>query len=138
MPIICTKCGGTDVSCEAIINPNNKEFKDYTGEAFAYGWCEHCKSGSILTDTDKTRQEIECKFQEFVEKNKCEPKYAICSIVWKDTNEEEDVKIQLSADSNSDEDDGIFFYCNGLGALKSLTEFGVEDFIVIFCFRFSL
>lgn len=128
MKVICTKCGGTDVSCEAMINPNNKKFEHYTDESFLYGWCENCKTGVILTDTDETQVEIQKKFDAFVKKNGKEPHYADCQIVWKDTNDYYDVKIQLSGDTG--EDDDMFFYCNSLNGLKSLATFGGEDFIV--------
>lgn len=138
MTVICTKCGCTDISCEAMINPNNKDFKHYTDEAFKYGWCERCKLGTVLTDVGEVKQNIKSRFQEFVEENKREPEYANCRIVWKDTNQEEDVKIQLSADSNPDVDDDMFFYCDSLEDLKSLTEFGGEDFIVTECYGFDV
>lgn len=128
MSTICTKCGGTDVSCEAMINPNNKEFKHYTDESFLYGWCENCKTGVILTDTAEIQAEIQQKFDAFVKENGEGPHYVNCHIVWKDTNDNYDVKIQLSNDTG--EDDDIFFYCSSLNGLKSLATFGGEDFIV--------
>lgn len=128
MNVICTKCGGTDISCEAMINPNTKEFQNYTDESFLYGWCENCKTGVIISDTDEIQDEIQKKFDEFVKKNGKEPHYANCQIVWKDTNDYYDVKIQLSGDTG--EDDDMFFYCNSLNGLKSLATFGCEDFIV--------
>lgn len=130
MNVICTKCGCTNVACEAMINPNNKEFINYTDESFLYGWCENCNTGVILSDTDEIQAEIQQKYDTFVKENGKEPAYAVCDIVWKDNNDLESVKIQLSADSNPDEDDDFFFYCNGLNDLKSLCDFGSEDFIV--------
>ena len=128
MKVICTKCGCTDVSCEAMINPNNKIFKNYTDESFLYGWCENCKTGVNLSDTDEIQAKIQKKFDEFVKKNGKEPHYADCEIVWKDTNDYYDVKIQLSGDTG--EDDDMFYYCHSLNGLKSLATFGCEDFIV--------
>lgn len=128
MKVICTKCGCTDVSCEATINPNTKEFKDYTDESFLYGWCENCKTGVIISDTDEIQEEIQKEFDEFVKNNGKEPHYANCEIVWKDTDGSQEVKIQLSGDTG--EDDDIFFYCQSLNGLKSLATFGCEDFIV--------
>lgn len=29
MKVICTKCGGMNVACEAMINPNDKSFRNY-------------------------------------------------------------------------------------------------------------
>ena len=124
-----------DVSCEAMIKPNNKEFKNYTDESFLYGWCESCSTGVILSDTDEIQVKIQQEYNAFVNENGKEPHCAICVIVWKDTNDYYDVKIQLSDDTG--EEDDIFFYCNSLDGLKSLTTFGVEDFIVaeINCFQ---
>lgn len=135
MNIICTKCGGTDVSCEAMINPNNKAFKHYTDEAFLYGWCDSCKTGAILTDPDELKVEIQQKFDAFVGENGKEPYYVDCHIVWKDTNDHYDVKIQLSDDTGKN--DNIFFYCGSLEGLKSLTTSGTEDFIVTEIYQFE-
>lgn len=43
---------------------------------------------------------------------------------------EKRVRIKLSQNVDEARDDTIFFYCNGLEELKSLAEFGGEDFIV--------
>ena len=107
MKIICTKCGSTHVSREAIINPNNKVFKNYTDESFLYGWCESCKTGTILTDQDEVKEQIQQKFDVFVYENGKEPHYAESHIVWKDTNDHYDVKIRLSNDTG---EDNVFFF----------------------------
>ena len=93
MNTICTRCGSPDVSCEAMINPNTNELRNYTDEAFLYGWCETCGFGSILTDTDEVKSEIEKYFRQFMELHVEEPDYAVCDIVWKDSNKIETVKI---------------------------------------------
>lgn len=136
MKIICTKCGSTDISCEAIINPNNKVFKNHTDESFLYGWCESCKTGTILTDPDEVKEQIQQKFDAFVYENGKVPHYAESHIVWKDTNDHYDVKIRLSSDTG--EDDDFFFYCISLEGLKSLTTFGGEDFILTETYRFNI
>lgn len=136
MNVICTRCGSTNVACEAMINPNNKEFKNYTDEAFLYGWCDNCKTCAILSDTDDTQIEIQQKFDAFLKDYGKEPLYANCHIVWKDTNDNYEVKIQLSGDTSEEEDD-IFFYCSSLNGLKSLTTFGNEDFIVTDIYSFE-
>lgn len=60
-------------------------------------------------------------------------KYAICSIEWKDSGEIEDGYIfKLSLDLDEQDDDRIFFYCDGIKSLNSLTEKdNGEDFVVI-------
>ena len=130
MNVICTKCGSTNVSCEAMINPNTKEFHHYTDESFDYGWCNQCSYGHVLTDTDEVKAEIDRKYQEYLTENKAKPEYAVCVIVWKNDGDSELANIRLSSDNNPDTDDDMLFYCNGISDLKSLCEFGGEDFIV--------
>lgn len=97
MNVICTKCGGTKVSCEAMIDPNTKEFHNYTDESFQYGWCGKCGHGTVLTDTDEVKEDIDRIYQRYVEEKKEEPEYAVCVVVWKDDNNSEHVKIRLSS-----------------------------------------
>lgn len=130
MNTICTRCGSLDVSCEAMINPNTNELRNYTDEAFLYGWCETCGDSSILTDTDEVKSEIEKYFRQFIELHVEEPDYAVCDIVWKDSNKIETVKIRLSTDCNPNGDEDVFFYCNSLAELLSLCEYGKENFLV--------
>ncbi len=130
MNTICTRCGSLDVSCEAMINPNTNELRNYTDEAFLYGWCDTCGFGSILTDTDEVKSEIKKYFRQFMELHVEEPDYAVCDIVWKYSNKIETVKIKLSTDCNPNGDYDVFFYCNSLSELLSLCEYGKEDFLV--------
>lgn len=69
MSIRCCKCGGTKVTCEALINPNTKEFDHYTDESFLYGWCDDCKEGTVLTDVDEVKRTIDTQYREFIEAN---------------------------------------------------------------------
>lgn len=137
MKVICTKCGAT-ITYSTTVNPNTGKIKSFLNETFKLGWCESCKCECILTDVENIQKEIDDRFQEFAKREGKEPHYATCRIVWKDTNDHYDVKIQLSADSNPEVDDDIFFYCDSVTALKSLTESGVEDFIVIACYGFEI
>lgn len=57
MSTICSKCHSTKVSCEAIVNPNTKEFIHYTDESFDYGWCDDCDEGQVLVDTEEIKAE---------------------------------------------------------------------------------
>lgn len=137
MSIRCCKCGGTKVTCEAMINPNTKEFDHYTDESFLYGWCDDCKEGTVLTDVDEVKRTIDTQYREFIEANSTEPHYVNCRIVWKDDRKSCDTRIMLSADSGADEED-IFFYCDSLNDLHSLAEQGKEDFIVTECYGFAM
>ena len=129
MSVICSKCGCADVLCEAMINPNTKVFENYTDESFLYGWCNVCQTCRTLTDVEDVKAIIDNNFSKFCEKNGCEPGYVICTIVWKDDNGCEEVKIKMSSDSRDDDD--FFFYCDSLTELKALCDCGGEDFILI-------
>lgn len=137
MNVICTRCGSTDVRCKAVVNPNKKGELKFPDNAFLTGWCETCRSRSVLTDTEGTKKDIWDKFAEFVKANGKEPHYAVCTIAWKDSDNCEDVKIQLSTDYDKSEDDGMLFYCSGIEEFKSLADFGGEDFIVTQCLGFE-
>lgn len=138
MAIICTRCGGTNVSCEAVINPNTKEFEDFVDEAFTYGWCEKCSTDVILSDTEQIQKDIKDRYKKFVSKHHREPESATCDIARKDGDEYHWVKIQLSQKENQEEDDKIFFYCReGVEELKKLATFSGEDFIVTWCHMFE-
>ena len=39
MSIVCSICGGTDIKCAAVIDPNTKQFLDFGYEAFLDGEC---------------------------------------------------------------------------------------------------
>lgn len=139
MCVICTKCGGTNVACEAMINPNGKVFKHFTDESFAYGYCEDCNTGVVLSDVDDVKKRIDSIHEEYLNIVKKEPLYASCDIVWKDAEKPcavENVIIKLSTDIVDSEDDRIFYYCEDLEELKSLTEFSGEDFTVVEFYNF--
>lgn len=136
MSIICTRCGGTQVVCEATVNPNTKVITEISDDPLQFGQCETCKTRSILTDVGKIKTAIKSGFAEFVEANGRKPHYADCRIVWKYTNDSEDVKIRLS-DSGEGIGSDIFFSCGSLHALESLAEFGKGPFIVTECYGFK-
>jgi hypothetical protein len=39
MKVICTRCGGTNIACEAIVNPNTGKIIDYLDESFMHANC---------------------------------------------------------------------------------------------------
>lgn len=59
-----------------------------------------------------------------------------CQIVWKDTGDDRRTTIKLSLSINDDDNDNVFYYCNGIESLRSLVEYGVGEFIVIDCWSF--
>ena len=90
-----------------------------------------------IAANNPVQQSIQSKFIEFYETNGFEPRYADCEIEWTDDHNKCDVTIKLSCEVVDSEDNDIFYYCDSLKDLESLTEPGCEDFIVteIYSFR---
>ena len=97
--VICCKCGSTNVTCEAMINPNTKDFDHYTDDSFQYGWCDNCKTGVVISDTSEVKKGISQKYKEFTETYNTEPQLALCRIIWKDDMKETEVSIALEKHS---------------------------------------
>ncbi|MEG0647108.1 MAG: hypothetical protein RR471_08055 [Bacteroides sp.] len=82
-------------------------------------------------DQDDISERIDMLYTLYVDANSTEPNYANCTIRFlDDENSIQEVTIKLSSEVVEQEDDRIFFYCNTLSGLKSLTSVGMEDFIV--------
>lgn len=118
MKVICTRCGGTNIACEAIVNPNTGKIIDYLDESFMHANCGDCKEEVVITDVDRVKKDIDSMFFEFVKKNGKEPEYVECQIVWKDTGDDQRTTIKLSLSINDDDNDNVFYYCNGIESLK--------------------
>lgn len=130
MKVICTRCGGTNIACEAIVNPNTGKIIDYLDESFMHANCGDCKEEVVITDVDRVKKDIDSMFFEFVKKNGKEPEYAECQIVWKDTGDDQRTTIKLgqivpfiglrigyAIDVTSDYG-GNGFYCNPFVGVK--------------------
>lgn len=65
-----------------------------------------------------------------------EPEYVECQIVWKETGDDKRATIKLSLSINDDDNDDVFYYCNGIESFKQLAEYGMGEFIVTFCWSF--
>ncbi len=77
------------------------------------------------------QQKMEDSFVEFCKEYDHEPRYANCEIEWQDDHDTYEVVFKLSCDVDESEDDKIFFYCNSVRDLQSMTEKGSEDFVII-------
>ena len=73
---------------------------------------------------------IKEKYDEFVRNNGHEPAFCCCYVRFNDSYNIESETIKMSSDV-SDDDELIFFYCDGLNDLLSLTKEGYEDFLVL-------
>lgn len=76
---------------------------------------------------------IQEKYDTFVHKNKCEPKYAVASVQFKDCLEDpvDNLTFKLFCSKDVD-DENTFYYVNGVNDIISLTnKDGVEDFYIL-------
>lgn len=78
MGYICTRCGGTNVACEAIVNPNTGKIIDYFDGSFAHAICGDCENEVIISDIEEVKHEIDLRFHEFIERTGREPEYVEC------------------------------------------------------------
>lgn len=136
MGYICTRCGGTNVACEAIVNPNTGKIIDYFDGAFMYAICSDCENEVVISNVEGVKYEIDLRFLEFVERTGKEPEYVECQIVWKETGDDKRVTIKLSLSINDDDNDNVFYYCNGIESFQQLAEYGMREFIVTYCWSF--
>ena len=74
---------------------------------------------------------ISRKYEKFLKQHKKEPSYASATVMWKDDGKTCDIMFKLSCDYDETEDDQIFFYCNGVDDLISLSKEGMEDFTIL-------
>lgn len=132
---ICTRCGSMNVACDAVINPNTKEFKDYGSEAFLYGTCNDCDNSTYLVDVIEICRKLRAEYDYFLQTMGKEPQVLSCQIVRKAPYDYKDVRIQLTPGNR--EGDDIFFKCDGFSALKRLTELDNEDFIISWVYNFQ-
>lgn len=89
-----------------------------------------------ISNVEEVKHEIDLRFHEFVEKTGKEPEYVECQIVWKKTGDDKRATIKLSLSINDDDNDDVFYYCNGIESFKQLAEYGMGEFIVTFCWSF--
>lgn len=92
---------------------------------------DFCEEDGVAKDGDNISNRIDNLFMEYMKKQGKEPRFANCTIRFLDDEESsQQVTIKLSSGFIEEEDDHVFFFCNSLSGLKSLTSAGCEDFIV--------
>ena len=91
----------------------------------------------MKTDYSTIAEKMEALYSEFIQKNDTLPNYAECEIQFKDDGSGGGVRIKLDCGMDENDDD-IFYYCNGLNDLKGLTKEGPgADFTIIDFFSFE-
>lgn len=138
MSIICSICGGTDVKCAAVIDPNTKRFLEFGHEAFLDGECSQC--GNVaLTDPDEVKTDMDRLWAEYMAQHHTAPNYARCDIVRHgDYDGCEGACIRIGGPENAVEKHRIVAVCRDLEELKSLAmPDPVREFTVVECQRFE-
>ena len=80
MSIVCSICGGTGVKCTAVIDPNTRQFLEFTRNALSDGRCSQC--GNVaLTDPDEVKAEAGQALDGIYGAASCAPNYTCCDIV---------------------------------------------------------
>lgn len=80
MSIVCSICGGTGVKCTAVIDPNTRQFLEFTRNALSDGRCSQC--GNVaLTDPDEVKAGLDKLWTEYTARHRAAPNYTCCDIV---------------------------------------------------------
>ena len=80
--------------------------------------------------SERLKASIDKEYQSFKTINKSEPLFAGCNVRYSDEESSFPATIKLSSDVDDEEDDSVFFYCDSIEDLKSLTTKGAEDFTI--------
>lgn len=119
MAIVCSICGGTDVKCAAVVDPNTKEFLDFGYEAFLDGQCDVC--GNVpLTDPDEVQADIEKLWAEHRAKHGKASSYAYCEVVHLNHEGSERRFIRIGNKTQPEPTKKVFACCDDIASLKAL------------------
>lgn len=90
-----------------------------------------------MKETD-IQEKMTLLFEQYCNETGKEPEYANCMVIFEYDDEPMEKTFKLDCGASEDEgDDGVFYYCNGLYALKGLTEKGPgTDFYIVDILRF--
>lgn len=136
MKVICTLCGKTDVTCEAMINPNTKAFANYTDESFSYGWCNNCATGVALADVEESRSLIQGKYKEFCQIHGHKPSILVCNLVTHQDDRMYNVKIGIGNFPGRTTPNELYFRCKDIDELIALCDYSDKGFTIVECYEF--
>lgn len=125
MAIICTLCGGTNVSCECIANPNNGTLHYYTDGAFYEAYCDDCEENVVIVDIERERRDTKMLYNDFLKVYNEKPNIATCEIVLKETGVVKNETIKLDPSVNTPTLSNIYT-CNGIDELMKLYDWNKE------------
>lgn len=125
MAIICTLCGGTNVSCECIANPNNGTIYDYREGAFYEAYCDDCEENVVIVDIERERSNTKTLYNDFIKVNNEKPDMVRCEIVLKEIGEVKNETIKLDPSVNTPTL-SVIYTCNGIDELMKLFDWSKE------------
>lgn len=124
--IVCSICGGKDVKCAAVVDPNTKKFIDFGYEAFLDGECVQC-GNVVLTDPEEVKADIDKLWAEHLAKHDEVPHYAYCEIVELNYEGQQRRFIRIGKQVQPEPAGKVLTCCEDLEALKALTVPNLES-----------
>lgn len=138
MSVICSICGGTHITCAAIVDPNTKQFINFGYEAWLDSQCDNC-GNVILTDPKEVQDNIDCQYRLFKSQHSTEPSFAVVEYV-DASNYEGSQKgyVKLVGGKDSGNSPKIIASCNSTEELNTMTVPSQErEFTIIGCSSFQ-
>lgn len=138
MSIVCSICGGTDVKCAAVIDPNTKQFFEFGHDTFQDGQCGQC-GNVVLTDPDEVKADLNKLWTEYMAQHRTAPNYALCNIVRHgDYDGYESAYIRIGGPTEAAEKHRIVAVCRAFEELERLAASDPKrNFTVVGCQRFE-
>ncbi|MCS2957002.1 hypothetical protein NXX53_06880 [Bacteroides salyersiae] len=133
--VVCSFCGSENVTCQAIVNPNTEEIKDFTCMSFYDGYCENCSDTVLLTQPEEVQKEIRQKLEEFTGNDN--PRFAVCDIIDKDRNHVSKVKMGIRSLNPNFNNNECYWVCGDMDELEALCIPSTVKITVIRCFTFQ-
>ena len=120
MSILCSICGGTQIRCAAVIDPNTKEFIEFGYSALSDGQCDDC-GNVILTDPDQVKSNIDRIWTEYISTHRTVPNFVRCEVVRTgDYGGCEQAYIRIGGLENTGGGSNTVAECRDINALKAL------------------
>lgn len=137
MSVVCSICGGTHITCAAIVDPNTRQFIDFGYEAWLDGQCDNC-GNVILTDPEKVQDEIDCQYRLYKSKHPAEPRFVLVEYVDTSNYEGSQKGYVKLGNKTSGDSSRIIAFCNNIEELNAMTvPSETREFTIIGCSGFQ-
>lgn len=137
MSVVCSICGGTHITCAAIVDPNTRQFIDFGYEAWLDGQCDNC-GNVILTDPEKVQDEIDCQYRLYKSKHPAEPRFVLVEYVDTSNYEGSQKGYVKLGNKTSGDSSRIIAFCNSIEEFNAMTvPSETREFTIIGCSGFQ-